>query len=208
MKKELQLINKQTANQLILKMIGLIIAGVILSIVIAPAVSAQEEDPAPGQGCDMNERETACADIPPAGFYTCKAPGGYSEGTCVCRWGKLESKWGSVFSDWIGDDDDTDVCNFIQSLEDSGEASADTGTRTLLFKLTQMIVSLVTAITVMAGLVILVASGYVYMTAGGDASRVQKAKAWMGAAIAGIILSLLGYTLLRMIATNLINFPG
>lgn len=109
---------------------------------------------------------------------------------CVCRWGKLEV---GLLSAKKG----TDICALI---EDQGS-----GKGAIVWLVQQAVVAMM-ALTVMAGLIILVASGYIYMTAGGDASRVQKAKVWMGSSIAGIVLALLGYTLLRLIAYNLVIF--
>lgn len=201
----MQNINRQMAGWLALKVVGLVIMSVVLGGAVMPVVSAELASE-PGEWCSVEEDDisTTCSEVPPKGFYTCrKGKSASPYGTCVCRWGKLEAGWHTIFN-WSGNEEEVidDICLLVKKwggIENRGATAVMLG-------IVQVLISFVTALTVMAGLVIFVASGYVYMTAGGDASRVQKAKVWMGSSIAGIALALLGFTILRLIATNLVSF--
>jgi len=56
------------------------------------------------------------------------------------------------------------------------------------------------ALTVAAGIVMVVIGGYVYMTAGGSAERIGRAKSIVGMAILGIALALTGFIILNTIS--------
>ncbi|MEX1997370.1 MAG: hypothetical protein WEA04_01705 [Candidatus Andersenbacteria bacterium] len=64
----------------------------------------------------------------------------------------------------------------------------------------KVIVNFLTAIVVAIGLIMVVAAGYVYMTAGGDASKVGKAKTMIQAALFGIALALTAFLVLNTIS--------
>ncbi|OGF43911.1 hypothetical protein A2303_02390 [Candidatus Falkowbacteria bacterium RIFOXYB2_FULL_47_14] len=54
--------------------------------------------------------------------------------------------------------------------------------------------------------VVMMFGGVIWITAGGNASRVGEAKAWIGAALSGLVLALLSYMVLNAINPALINF--
>src|SRR3989339_1465124 len=54
--------------------------------------------------------------------------------------------------------------------------------------------------------VVMMFGGFIWITAGGNASRVGEAKAWIGAALSGLVLALLSYMVLNAINPALINF--
>lgn len=66
------------------------------------------------------------------------------------------------------------------------------------------IVTLVTAAIVAISLIAIMVAGYIYMTAGGDSSRVEKAKTIIVSAILGIVLALTAVLILRTINPALV----
>jgi len=54
--------------------------------------------------------------------------------------------------------------------------------------------------------VVMMFGGFVWITAGGNASRVGDAKAWIGAALSGLVLALASYLILNTINPALVNF--
>lgn len=62
------------------------------------------------------------------------------------------------------------------------------------------IINIITGIIIATALIIVVAAGYVYMTAGGDGGKVETAKAMIKAALLGIILALGAYLILNTIS--------
>jgi len=70
------------------------------------------------------------------------------------------------------------------------------------------IATLLTVLTVMAGLLAVVFGGYIYMTAAGNGSRVQLAKTWIMAGLSGILLAVLAFFILNLIGGyNFTNPP-
>jgi hypothetical protein len=61
------------------------------------------------------------------------------------------------------------------------------------------VVGIVAAVVMMFG-------GVLWLTAGGDSGRVSEAKEWLKAALFGLILALLSYTILLTVNPDLINF--
>jgi hypothetical protein len=53
--------------------------------------------------------------------------------------------------------------------------------------------------------VVMMIGGFIWITAGGNPSRVGEAKSWIGGALAGLLLSLLSYTLLMTINPDLLK---
>ena len=64
------------------------------------------------------------------------------------------------------------------------------------------------AITIVGilAVVVMMWGGIVWITAGGNAGRVDNAKAWIGAAATGLVLTLASYTVLYMVNPNLVTF--
>lgn len=58
---------------------------------------------------------------------------------------------------------------------------------------------------VLIGVILVVVGGYIYMTAGGDASRVGTAKSVIGGALLGIVIALTAYVVLETISPQFIN---
>lgn len=54
--------------------------------------------------------------------------------------------------------------------------------------------------------VVLMIGGVVWITAGGNATRVGEAKAWIGASLTGLVIALASYTILYQINPSLVNF--
>lgn len=54
--------------------------------------------------------------------------------------------------------------------------------------------------------VVMMIGGIVWITAGGNQTRISEAKAWIGASLTGLVLALASYTLLSMINPNLVEF--
>jgi len=54
--------------------------------------------------------------------------------------------------------------------------------------------------------VVMMFGGFIWITAGGNASRVGEAKAWIGAALSGLVLALASYMLLSTINPALVRF--
>lgn len=153
------------------------------------------------------------------GFYATANAAGNTEGTscaknddcdvtllkcaqqrCVCRWGTLYEDW-SIFAP---DQDPepkagTSICAIVKSLGGSSGTNA-------FGAFIGILVNIVTAMVVMAAVVNIVIGGYIYMTAGGDASRVQLAKTWIMAALLGIIIALAAYMILWTVNRSTITF--
>lgn len=54
--------------------------------------------------------------------------------------------------------------------------------------------------------VVLMVGGIIWLTAGGSASRITEAKAWIGASLTGLIIALASYTILYQVNPNLVTF--
>lgn len=54
--------------------------------------------------------------------------------------------------------------------------------------------------------VVMMIGGIVWITAGGNQTRVGEAKAWIGASLSGLVLALASYTILAAVNPNLVNF--
>ena len=187
-----------------IKKIGVLVFMLVIGgVLLGSATDAMAQEP--GQACSPNDKPRACADIPPKGFYTCVEKDNNSPGreySCQCRWGNLEAGWGSLFSNSTGT---ISVCELYEK-EVNLPTSNNRGAIILLFIMLDKITAIIIALTVMAAMVMIVVGGYLYMTAGGNADQVRKAKMWIGSSIAGIFLAVLSFTILRLIASNLVDF--
>ncbi len=63
-----------------------------------------------------------------------------------------------------------------------------------------LLAQVITGLIIGVGLIVVVAAGYIYMTAGGDGSKVEMAKTMIRAALLGIILALSAVMILRTIS--------
>ena len=68
--------------------------------------------------------------------------------------------------------------------------------------------NLIIAAIVGLGLIMVVVGGYLYMTAGGAADRIQTAKKVIGAALLGIIIALLSFVILNTINPTITGDDG
>jgi len=71
----------------------------------------------------------------------------------------------------------------------------------------RIIANILMVITIMTGLIVIVWGGYIYMTAAGDGSRIQSAKAWIVAGLSGILLAVLAYFILNLIGGESFTDP-
>jgi len=97
-----------------------------------------------------------------------------------CSWGNLEVPLPNVPSS---------ICSFIGGNNPLGSYA-------------RIIANLIIALIVALGLIVVVVGGFRYMTAGGDASKVQQAKGVIIAAMGGIALALASYIILNTISTQ------
>ncbi|HBE90154.1 MAG: hypothetical protein A3E37_00890 [Candidatus Andersenbacteria bacterium RIFCSPHIGHO2_12_FULL_46_9] len=104
-----------------------------------------------------------------------------------CPWGFLEV---------LDVDGVRDICSII-----GGSGATAT---TAIGRLLSWVTLSLTALVMMAAAVGIVIGGYIYMTAGGSADRVQLAKTWIIAALLGITIALTAFVLLNTISTTLV----
>ncbi|TAK96557.1 hypothetical protein EPO05_01700 [Patescibacteria group bacterium] len=48
-------------------------------------------------------------------------------------------------------------------------------------------------------------SGVLYLTAGGDEKRVERAKSWIVYTVAALVVTLIGYVILKLVSRSIIN---
>lgn len=105
-------------------------------------------------------------------------------GTCQCAFGSFEAPFPGGPTG--------DVCAY----------TADTSSAPLL-SYAKFWAQTIIALTVAAGIVMVVIGGYIYMTAGGSADRIGKSKSFIGTALLGIALALTAYVILNTINPKL-----
>lgn len=161
-----------------------------------PLTALAQAPPATGgDSCGTKYDATDCSTVEPEGMYTCTSKKKGDPATCLCRWGGLEAGWLGLDYDGGDPDTETDVCEVIQGFGGADKA---------LGGFINALVVFVTVLVVMAGLISIVVGGYFYMTAEGSGDRIAKAKLWISSAILGIIIAILAYTILSLIASNLV----
>lgn len=142
---------------------------------------------ASAQTCNV---QTKCTDP----LYYCVA------GNCQCRWGKLNLDWSSIIPgapNTEGLTQGASVCTILRTfIGTSGNAASGLGV------FINFLVVLATGAVVMAAAIVIVWGGYLYMTAGGNAEQVQRAKSWITAALLGIIIALTAYVILNTINSS------
>ena len=108
---------------------------------------------------------------------------------CQCRFGVLEIglPFLEEFSQGVS------VCSYIGHF----------GKDKAFSNFTQLIVTVLIALTIMSAMVVTAVAGYVYMTAGGNGDRVRLAKTLIGAALLGVFLALAAWALLDFISPSL-----
>lgn len=99
-----------------------------------------------------------------------------------CEWGALEAPLPGVDGKTV-----CDIANLPAPITNYAET----------------LVNYFIAIIISVGLIAIVIGGYIYMTAGGNATRVGSAKAVIIAALVGILLALTSYTILETIGGNI-----
>jgi|GEM_PF-2859978 hypothetical protein len=156
----------------------------IIAICAAVLVTVPTQATAAGVTCNEDNVGKSC----PNTDYVCKKKeGSYStQYVCVCRWGYFES-----IQNLPGLSINSDICAFMAT-------AGGTNTEKTLFIL-NIIVAIMTALVVFIAMGSIVIGGYIYMTAGGSADRIQQAKVWIGAAILGIIIAFSAWIILALI---------
>lgn len=113
------------------------------------------------------------------GSGTCSKNYSMKNGKCVCDFGEFEAPIGDLKGD---------ICDWI------GPG------KTPLLTLFATLATLLTGLILATGVMMTVAAGYIYMTAGGNAQQVSKAKTMITAALIGIILALSAFMILNTIS--------
>jgi hypothetical protein len=72
----------------------------------------------------------------------------------------------------------------------------------------QMIYTYALSIVGILSTIVMMFAGFLWMTAGGNASRVQDAQAWIASALTGLVLALFSYTFLYLINPALVSFKS
>ena len=88
----------------------------------------------------------------------------------------------------------------VEGKDDIDAIAADTSARGGVVGFIGVIINLLLALVVGAGLIVFVIAGYRYMTAGGDGHKVSSAKSLMGAALLGIVLAIAAQMILNIIS--------
>lgn len=161
---------------------GILLVVIIVSVGhIATPVHAQE-----GSSCRPNT-ENAC----PQKGYNCervKVTNGVPSYECTCQFGKFEA-----LAEVLGG---KSVCDFLgDGTKDSGKLEGNPLMKTFTF-----IANALLALTVGAGLIMVVWSGYLYMTAGGSGEQITTAKSRLRTALIGIILAMAAFLILNTIS--------
>ena len=94
------------------------------------------------------------------------------------------------------------ICEILDEFNGDGEDVASPIRAYAAF-----LANLIIAAIVGLGLIMIVIGGYLYMTAGGAADRIQTAKKVIGAALLGIIIALLSFVILNTINSAIIGGP-
>ncbi len=113
--------------------------------------------------------------------YYCAIPNGQTAGTCKCAFGDFEAP--------IPGGPSGNVCDY--TTRQGGKP---------LLSYASFFANVIIAMTVAAGIVMVVVGGYIYMTAGGSASRIGTAKSFIGMALLGIAIALTAYIILDTVS--------
>ncbi|MAF80413.1 hypothetical protein CL628_00180 [bacterium] len=156
---------------------SLIIASVLLFAggAVAPLTANAA---GPGEACSrVDDPPGLCEDK----GYFCEVPAGVTEGICKCAFGDFEAP--------IPGGPTGDVCKYT-----SGQGENP------LLGYASFFANTIIALTVAAGIVMVVVGGYIYMTAGGSATRIGTAKSFIGMALLGIAIALTAYIILDTVS--------
>ena len=81
----------------------------------------------------------------------------------------------------------------------TGTGLPSSGVTTVLDNVSKFVISLIAGLAVL----MIVASGIMYITAGGDSSKAEKAKEWLIASIVGLVIALLAFVIVIVVGTTL-----
>ena len=90
-------------------------------------------------------------------------------------------------------------------FQKGAEVEIEDSTRTIGIYI-KSIYNYLLAIVGLLAVIVLMASGIIWMTAAGNTERISQAKGWMTGSLTGLVLMLLSYVLLKTINPNLVNF--
>ena len=96
-------------------------------------------------------------------------------------------------------DDTQSKKEVINSITQAGQGSCDDGG---VAKIVSTIVSLLSYVVGIAAIIMVIYSGFRYITSGGDASKVSSAKNTLIYALIGIAIAVLAQLLVRFVITN------
>jgi hypothetical protein len=158
-----------------------LVATSVIMVGVGAIVPSAANAAGPGEVCTTLSLDGAdpvlCSD---KGYY-CEIPAGQNEGTCKCAFGNFEAP--------IPGGPSGDVCQYTSSQGGSP-----------LLGYASFFANVIIAMTVAAGIVMVVVGGYIYMTAGGSASRIGTAKSFIGMALLGIAIALTAYIILDTVS--------
>lgn len=171
------------------KHIHVLVVFLLLGVLTAPSVFAGEGEP-----CFIPPPHADPATAPPpihcegTGYY-CRVTNPTSgAGVCECSFGAFEVLGSLIFTGST-----SNICDYVS------------GGNTPLLDLAVFIIKYVTLFIVMAALIAIVIAGYIYMTAGGDGSRVTLAKTILWSALLGIFLAMTAFLLLNTISPQFVD---
>ena len=113
------------------------------------------------------------------------------DGTCTCRWGTLMEDWSGLNPSMTRG---KSVCDIIR-----GNMGSDGKATSGLVVFVRFLILIISAFVMIAASIGIVWGGYMYMTAGGSADRVQEGKRWIVAALLGITIALAAWVILYLV---------
>lgn len=81
----------------------------------------------------------------------------------------------------------------------TGTGLPNSGVTTILDNVSKFVISLIAGLAVL----MIVVSGIMYITAGGDSGKAEKAKEWLIASIVGLVIALLAFVIVIVVGTTL-----
>lgn len=81
----------------------------------------------------------------------------------------------------------------------TGTGLPNSGVSTILDNVSKFVISLIAGLAVL----MIVVSGIMYITAGGDSGKAEKAKEWLIASIVGLVIALLAFVIVIVVGNTL-----
>lgn len=133
---------------------------------------------------------------------TCSPAGECSDSLYVCQQNRCVCRWGS-FEVLNIKDYSTDLCKFVRTFINDSGSTPPGSYKNAVGVVFNFVAIFLSALIMVAAAVSIVIGGYIYMTAGGSADRVQLAKTWIIAALLGITIALTAWVILNTISPTL-----